>query len=227
MSDDRGEATASDTTADRIREFLDAFGVLTPVVVALLVFIWLLLPLIPEDSGIAFGLWFRVFFTWILLAATAFFWMLDLERVPSPRSGGAALGSVGAVYFVTVAVLVGVGLALPQFEGRPASEGAAVPQTAVARGEALFWTTVPGCFQCHIIDGRGGTRAPDLTEVASRAPERVAGLTAEGYMREKIKAGLTYEKFRVPGFPAIMPPFETVLTDDQIDDLIAYLLEPK
>jgi mono/diheme cytochrome c family protein len=100
-----------------------------------------------------------------------------------------------------------------------------LPQTAVARGEALFWTTIPGCFQCHTIDGRGGTRAPDLTEVASRAAERVGGLTAEGYMREKIKAGLSYE-YQVPDFAPIMPPFETVLTDEQIDDLIAYLLGP-
>ena len=227
MSDDRSDVVGGDSTADRVGEFLDTFGILTPVVVALLVFIWMVLPVIPEDSGIAFGLWFRVFFTWILLAATAFFWLLDVEQVPSPRSGGAVLGSVGAVYFVTVAALVGVGLALPQFEGRPTSEGAAVPQTAVARGEALFWTTVPGCFQCHIIDGRGGTRAPDLSDVASRAPDRVAGLTAEAYLGEKISAGLTYDKFRVPGFPAIMPPFETVLTDEQIDDLIAYLLEPR
>ena len=194
MNEHRGETAT--TGAKRVQEFLDSFGALTRVVVALLVFIWMLLPLIPEDSGIAFGLWFQVFFTWILLAATAFFWLLDLERVPSPRSDGGVLGSVTAVYVVTVALLVGVGLALPQFEGRPAAADVDLPQTAVARGEALFWTTIPGCFQCHTIDGRGGTRAPDLTEVASRAAERV-GRPHRGGIHAREDQGRSH--VRVPG----------------------------
>ncbi len=179
MSDDRGEATASDTAADRIREFLDAFGVLTPVVVALLVFIWLLLPLIPEDSGIAFGLWFRVFFTWILLAATAFFWRLDLERVPAPRSGGAALGSVGAVYFVTVAVLVGVGLALPQFEGRgPRRKARRSPRRPWRGARRCSGPPFPGASSvtsstvAAARERRISATSPRVLRIASRASPR-------------------------------------------------------
>lgn len=212
------------TTAERVEEFLRSLGVLTGVVVALLILIWIWLPLLPEESGLSFGLWFRVFFTWILLAATAFFWMLGRESMPSPRSQAGAFGSVGVVYLGTVGLLVAVGAALPQFEG--ALEAVAVSGTAVERGDALFHSRNPGCILCHTIAGSGGSRAPDLTEIASRAGDRVAGLTAEQYVREKIKAGLTYE-FTVPQFSPIMPPFRDVLTDDQLDDLIAYLLSQR
>jgi mono/diheme cytochrome c family protein len=219
-----GDAGPRATTAERVEEFLRSLGVLTAVVVALLVLIWVWLPLLPEESGLSFGLWFRVFFTWILLAATAFFWMLGRERIPSPKSQGGALGSVGVVYLATVGLLVGVGAALPQFEG--ATEPVAAPVTAAERGDLLFHSRNPGCILCHVIDGSGGTRAPDLTEIASRAGARVAGLTAEQYVREKIKAGLTYQ-FTVPEFSPIMPPFRDILSDDQLDDLIAYLLSPR
>lgn len=223
--DGAGRVGPRSITVERVREFLRSLGVLTGVVVALLLLIWVGLPLLPEASGLSFGLWFRVFFTWILLAATAFFWMLGRERIPSPKSQGRVLGSVGAVYLVTVGALVAVGAALPQFEGG-APELVAVPLTAVGRGDALFHSRNPGCFLCHTIDGSGGTRAPDLTELASRAGARVVGLTAEQYVREKIKAGLTYE-FTVPEFSPIMPSFRDILTDDQLDDLIAYLLSPR
>ena len=212
------------TTAKRVEEFLRSLGVLAGVVVALLILIWVWLPLLPEESGLSFGLWFRVFFTWILLAATAFFWMLGRERIPSPKSQVRALGNAGVVYLATVGLLVVVGVALPQFEGE--TEQVAVPVSAAERGDALFHSRNPGCILCHTIEGSGGTRAPDLTEIASRAGVRVAGLTAEQYVREKIKAGQDYQ-FTVPQFSPIMPPFRDVLTDDQLDDLIAYLLSPR
>ncbi len=190
----------------------------------LLLVIWVGFALLPEDSGVSFGLLYRVFFTAIVLVGAAFFWLLRQERVPQPRSSAGVLGSVVLVYLATVSLMVAAGIVLPQFEGAPAESKE--PLDAVARGQALFWNTNPGCFLCHSIDGSGGTRAPDLTEVASRAGQRVAGLSAGEYLQEKIKAGLTYQ-YTVPQYSPIMPPFGQVLTEEQIKDIIAYLVGPR
>lgn len=206
------------------KRYLLSLGLLTPVTVVLLTLIWIWLPLLPEGSGVSFGLWFRVFFTWILFVAVAFFWLLQQDRIPAPGGPWRVLGVVTAVYSGTVALLVGGATVLPHFEGRP-PEVAALSLTAVGRGDVLFHSASPGCFLCHTIDGSGGTRAPNLTVVAERAGARVAGLAADQYLREKIKAGMTYQ-YTVPEYSPIMPVFGSILTDEQIDDLIAFLLAP-
>ncbi len=40
---------------------------------------------------------------------------------------------------------------------------------------------------------------------------------------EKVKAGMTYD-YKVPEYTPIMPPFGAFLSEDQIDDLVAFLL---
>lgn len=192
------------------------------IFLVLLLLIWVGVSLLPES--VAFGLLYQVFFTGIVLTGAAFFWLLKQEQIPHPRTPAGVLGSVALVYLATVGLLVAAGVVLPQFEGAPPESEA--PLNAVARGKALFWNTNPGCFLCHSIDGSGGTRAPDLTEVASRAGQRVPGLSAEEYLPQKIKAGMTYQ-YTVPQYSPIMPPFGQVLTEEQIGDIIAYLVGPR
>ena len=79
-----------------------------------------------------------------------------------------------------------------------------------------------GCFRCHTISGKGGTRGPDLTDVASRAGERVPDLSTEQYLLEKVKAGGTYD-YTVPEYVPMMPEFGKLLTDEQLQDLVTYL----
>jgi mono/diheme cytochrome c family protein len=195
------------------------------VFLALLAAVWLGLPLAPEETGLRFGIAYQVFFTALVVAAALFFWLLGRERVPQPRTTTGVLASVVGVYLVTVGLLVGVGVVYPQF-ARPRPPQDLASLTPVERGKALFWSPDVGCFRCHTMDGSGGTRAPDLTEVRVRAGRRVPDLTAEQYLRGKIQAGLTYD-FKVPGFAPIMPPFKTVLSDAQLDDVIAYLTAPR
>lgn len=94
------------------------------------------------------------------------------------------------------------------------------------RGEELFGEK--GCNGCHTISGIGGQVGPNLTGVARRdlARER-PGRTwpdAPSYIRESIKDPQAYI---VPGFPdpSPMPSAEQFgLSDQDINDLITYLL---
>ena len=195
------------------------------VTVALLLVIWVGFSLLPEQTGVAFGIFYQAFFTAIVLLAAAFFWLLGRERVPHPTSPIGVLGSLLLVYLATVGFMVAVGVVFPQFEGSQVEADA--PQTPAGRGKVLFWEPSPaGCFLCHTIDGAGGERAPDLTDVLSSAGDRVAGLSANEYLEAKIRAGMGYD-YTVPEYSPIMPPFGSILTDEQISDVLAYLVGPR
>lgn len=192
---------------------------------ALLLVIWVALPLVPEETGLRFGFGFRAFFSAAVLLSIAFFWLLDHEHVPQPKGTAGVLGSIALVYVLTVGFLTAVTFLSPQF-GLPRGETEAAAEEATMRGEALFWKPELACFQCHTIGGRGGSRGPDLTRVGARAAQRVPGLTAEQYLREKVRAGAAYE-FKVPGYVPMMPGVGQTLSSEQLDDLVAYLLSLK
>lgn len=214
----RGALSEARTRRRALRALLGGPG----LVVALLVLIWVLLPLVPEGTQLRFGWVYRVFFTVMVAIGALLFWFIGKERIPQPRSPKAVLASLVAVWLVTVGLLVGAGVIYPQFP-RPEPPQAAAGAEAAERGKALFSSPDVGCFRCHAVAGTGGTRGPDLTKVATGAAERVSGLTARDYLLEKLKAGSTYE-FQVPGYAPMMPPFGQMISGEQIDDLIAYLL---
>lgn len=191
------------------------------ILMGLLLLIWVALPLLPEETGLQFGMGYRVFFTAMTLLGALFFWFLGRERIRAPTRPAAVLASLAGVCVLTVGLLVAVGVVYPQFELPRPVEGVALD--AEARGKELFWGNNVGCFRCHAVGGTGGTRGPDLTSVGLRAGQRVAGLSAERYLLEKVKAGATYE-FKVPEYTPMMPPFERLLPENQIEDLVAYLL---
>jgi cytochrome c2 len=99
-----------------------------------------------------------------------------------------------------------------------------------ANGKELFNQTVvgsqPGCVTCHSLDPDGVLVGPSLAAVASRAGSRVAGKSAEEYLRESI---LNPDAFTVDGFPeGVMPGgLAGELSDQQTADLVAYLLTLK
>jgi mono/diheme cytochrome c family protein len=70
------------------------------------------------------------------------------------------------------------------------------------RGAVVFATS--GCQHCHSIHNVGGHRGPDLSNVG-RTKSKAA-------MRKQILYG-----------DQVMPPFQDVLQQRQLDDLIAYL----
>ncbi|MFQ5922385.1 MAG: c-type cytochrome [Anaerolineales bacterium] len=187
------------------------------IVIAL---VWLLPSLLPDDSGWRLGLPFRVFYTAIALLGLLFYFLLEAPAPRQPSSGLGAFAWTGAVYLLTVGFLVALGIAFPNFD--LPTEVVAVSQTSAERGEALFFDTANTCLLCHAVDGQGGTRGPDLSGLASHAGDRVEGLGAEEYIRQSI---LESTAFVVEGFDPIMPPgLINVIGEDNLDDLIAFLM---
>ncbi len=94
-----------------------------------------------------------------------------------------------------------------------------------ARGKIVF-NGVGTCTSCHDVSAGIKIVGPSLKGVATRAGTRKPGLSAEAYLRESIK---TPNAFVVPGFqPGLMPQnFAQILSTQQINDLIAYLMTLK
>lgn len=197
----------------------------TPIgfTVALLVIVWLVLPFLPEGLGLRFRTGYQVFFSVIIVAAGLFFWLLRLGPIPQPRGGFRVAVSIVLVYLVTVGVLVGAGNAYLQFSTPSAEDQQQAELTPAERGEQLFWSRAIACFACHSVAGRGGQRAPDMAGLATRAGTRVPGVSAEEYIEGHIRQGSGYS-FTVPDYAPIMPPFASRLSDDEIADLVAFLM---
>lgn len=95
------------------------------------------------------------------------------------------------------------------------------------RGAQLFaqgQEDTPPCSTCHrVTSGQVGfSIGPNLAGIGEHAGTRFAGLSAEEYLRQSI---LEPERYIVSGYRDIMyPDYSTHLTEQNIQDLIAYLL---
>lgn len=194
------------------------------VLLGLLILVWGVIPLLPEETGLRFGWVYQVFLTAMVALGALLFWFLGKERIRQPTSGPGVAMSLAGVCLVTVGALVAAGVVYPQFE-RPRPKGAAAAEAA-DRGRELFLSPSIGCFRCHRIAGKGGTRGPDLTDVVASAGGRVPGLAARPYLLAKVKAGSTY-RYKVPKYAPMMPPFGALATEKQLEDLVAYLMTLK
>jgi mono/diheme cytochrome c family protein len=94
-------------------------------------------------------------------------------------------------------------------------------------GEELYTTrfyTKPRsrvCSECHTLDGTERF-APTFQGLSERAAERVEGMTAEEYLRQSI---IDPDAFVVGEHYLQMPlDYGDVLTEEQIDDLVAFML---
>jgi cytochrome c2 len=102
-----------------------------------------------------------------------------------------------------------------------------------AQGQAIFGGQVQiagfiACQTCHPINPRSPNGAgPNLAGVALRAGTRVPGLDAHNYLRRSIRV---HDEYVVPGFaPGIARAvvgrdFGAILSDDQVEQLVSYLL---
>jgi nitric oxide reductase subunit C len=134
------------------------------------------------------------------------------------------------VLMMALLALVIVGLAACGGGGSaPAAEtGGAVPVGNVANGEKLFnQATIgpnssPGCVTCHSLEEGVVVVGPSQAGLAARAGTRVAGQTADEYLRESI---LNPNAHIVEGFTegVMYQNYGAELTPEQIDDLVAYL----
>lgn len=97
--------------------------------------------------------------------------------------------------------------------------------TPVERGKAVFKKY--GCAGCHGIEGKGGVKNPN-----AQTGEEVPSLTyvAEGYTKDELKkrviVGVPIVERQDPskGAPPLnMPSWKDKITDEELNDLIAYL----
>jgi len=94
-------------------------------------------------------------------------------------------------------------------------------------GRSLYFESTlgvnTGCRVCHSLEPGAVIIGPSFDGVATAAVTRVPGLTAEEYLRESI---VDPDAFVVDGFdPGVMlQNFNESLTNEQIDNLVAFLL---
>ena len=104
------------------------------------------------------------------------------------------------------------------------------PKSTAETGKELFARSTlddqPGCITCHSLEADTIIIGPSVAGIASRAGNMVAGLSAEEYLRQSI---VDPNIFLVPGFPKdTMPPvWEQRLSEQQVNELVAYMMELK
>ncbi|MBI3169903.1 MAG: hydrogenase iron-sulfur subunit [Chloroflexi bacterium] len=97
-------------------------------------------------------------------------------------------------------------------------------------GEQLYYENASGvnagCRICHSLVKNEKIIGPSFYGIADRAGERVPGLTAEEYLHQSI---IEPNAFIVPGYPSgqMIQNFGDILTEEQIQDLIAFLMTLK
>lgn len=99
-----------------------------------------------------------------------------------------------------------------------------------AMGEKIYYETAAGvnagCRICHSLEKGETIIGPSFYGIADRAAERIPGMTAEEYLRQSI---IDPNAYIVEGYPAgqMIQNFGDILTEEQIEDLIAFLMTLK
>ena len=94
-----------------------------------------------------------------------------------------------------------------------------------AAGEAVFSGTL-GCVGCHTMEdlpGAVGVLGPNLSQIGTVAGTRSA-LSAEDYIKESIDTPTAYV---VEGYAPVMPELRSSMSDEEYEDLVAYLVSKK
>ena len=90
------------------------------------------------------------------------------------------------------------------------------------QGGIIFSTQ--NCLSCHSLQGAGGAVGPPLDNVGREAATREQGVTATQYLHHIL---LHPSDLHLPGYRPIMPGVANSLNDQQVNDLVIYLLSFK
>lgn len=91
-------------------------------------------------------------------------------------------------------------------------------------GKAVFLKATSMCVTCHAVDGLEGavgSIGPKLNGLGERAASRVAGQDAVTYIKTSIENPNGYV---VEGYAPAMPPLKSTMTDEEFENLVAYLV---
>lgn len=105
--------------------------------------------------------------------------------------------------------------------------GSQPDEVYLSSGEALFKQVAhgnaPGCLACHSLEADVALVGPSLAGIAQRTTNLQSDQEMEAYLRESI---INPDAYMVDGYaPGVMyQQYEDTLTDDQIDDLVAFML---
>jgi cytochrome c2 len=126
-----------------------------------------------------------------------------------------------AEIFPPRAILVnGSGMINPSGTEDTSIEG--TEDSPVGRGRALFSRSPAICSTCHSLEPDVVVIGPSLFGIADHAATRIPDTSAEAYIRNSI---LHPSDYVVDGFRDVMQKnFGDVLTSQEIDDLIAFLM---
>lgn len=146
--------------------------------------------------------------------------LLILSAIPWWRPFARALAPESAAVPLTVTAVAA--------QDNPSTAGRSLPSLGdTERGKSLFTEAtggLPACATCHSL-GNDRLVGPGLHGIALRAAERVDGQPAAVYLYNSI---VDPEAYIVEGYANVMPAsFDTVLTEAEIQDLVAYLLTMK
>jgi cytochrome c oxidase subunit II len=117
--------------------------------------------------------------------------------------------------------MIGSVVALEPADFQTWLSGGAVTDSPVAAGEKLFQSLT--CINCHLQGSQGQGRGPVLNNLFGHEVELQGGgkvLADEAYIRESI---VMPQAKIVAGFPPIMPPFQGMVSEEQLLQLIAYI----
>ncbi len=94
-------------------------------------------------------------------------------------------------------------------------------------GRSVYFETTlgvnAGCRICHSLEPGEVRVGPTFAGIAATAANRVPGMSAEEYLRQSL---LDPDAHVVDGFPAgqMVPNYLDLLSDEDIDNLVAFLL---
>lgn len=105
---------------------------------------------------------------------------------------------------------------------------------AIARGGNLFRTVAPACHACHSMQPGADMAGPSLAGIATRAESLIGSgdytgdaADVRGYIRESIVAPSAHlvpgQMYSANGVSFMPDTYPDALTDEEIDDLTAYL----
>lgn len=133
---------------------------------------------------------------------------------------------------LSLLLMLAVGLNLLGCSGGGKSEETSTAGNAVERGKILVEAVMlgenkaPGCTTCHSLEAGKVIIGPSLAGIATDAETASAGKSAEEFLRESI---IDPDAVIAEGFPAgvMYQNYATDLSEEEINDIVAYLLTLK